>query len=72
MIDQDVGRASIYRQIRAQVIEAIATGELSPRPFPRCAQVLRAVLEEPATRTRRALVPRDEGYLIMRVNLALL
>lgn len=44
VIDQ-MSEEPIYRQIRAQVIEAIVTGELSPGdPFPRCARS-RATLE---------------------------
>ena len=66
VIDQ-MSEEPIYRQIRAQVIEAIATGELSPGdPLPSVRSLARDLGVNLHTVNKAYAVLRDEGYLIMR------
>jgi DNA-binding transcriptional regulator YhcF (GntR family) len=66
VIDQ-MSEEPIYQQIRAQVIEAIATGELSPGdPLPSVRSLARDLGVNLHTVNKAYAVLRDEGYLIMR------
>ena len=66
VIDQ-MSDEPIYRQIRAQVIEAIATGELSPGdPLPSVRSLARDLGVNLHTVNKAYAVLRDEGYIIMR------
>lgn len=66
VIDQ-MSEEPIYRQIRAQVIEAIATGELSPGdPLPSVRSLARDLGVNLHTVNKAYAVLRNEGYLIMR------
>ncbi len=66
VIDQ-MSEEPIYQQIRAQVIQAIATGELSPGdPLPSVRSLARDLGVNLHTVNKAYAVLRDEGYLIMR------
>lgn len=66
VIDQ-MSEEPIYRQIRAKVIEAIATGELAPGDsLPSVRSLARDLGVNLHTVNKAYGVLRDEGYLIMR------